>query len=149
MPTKLEMRAIQLSVEFTDVDPIEVEKALAHAEAEGTAREKRNAERIARAEAEWAKANIIGVRIGSLSKEIRREVERSQSLNAVAALLYAEKMKAKMERKVARMEAELELQMRREAESRMRKSWSFVNGIYIPKPDEVAHLIQEPILNFR
>lgn len=142
-------RAVELSLEFTDVDSVKVQTELAYAEREATAREKRNQFFLDIAEAKWKAANTVESRIGELSEDIRLAVESSEKLNLVAAALYAEKLVARMERRVARLEREVEAQKLRDAESRMRKSWSFVNGIYIPKPSEVAHLIEEPILNMR
>lgn len=149
MTTKLEQRAIQLSIEFTDVDPVKVEKALAHVEAEAKRRDESNKRHLMVAEAKWRAYNTVGERIGILAEVIKLDAERLEPINRIALKLEADKLKAKMQRKVARMEAELELQKLREAESRMRKQRSFINGIWIPKPDEVAHLIQDPILNFR
>jgi hypothetical protein len=142
-------RAVELSLEFADADPIKVQTELAYAEKKAKEREMRNQFFLNLAEAEWKAACTIEVRIGELSEDLRKAVESSEKLNLVAAALYAEKLVARMERRIARLEAEVELNRLREEESAKRKSWTFVNGVVIPKPSEVAHLIAEPILNMR
>jgi hypothetical protein len=144
-------KALELSIEFASVDPIEVEKALSYAEQKAQKREANNKAILERSEQKWREFTSIAARLDKAEREaLRKSIVGSQE-QALFAQEYAKKMVARMERKVARMEAEIELQKRREEESRMRKRMVIVNGswIVVPKPNEIAHLIQEPILNFR
>ena len=142
-------QAVQLSVEFTAVDPIKEEMALAYAEKSATERKTRNEERLARIERENAPFRTVAARLTKAQIKALREYGAKFDLKK--AELEAQRIVARMERKVARMEAEVLLQQQREEESQMRKRMVIINGkfVVIPKPNEVAHLIQEPILNFR
>lgn len=142
-------KAVQLSVEFTTVDPIKEEAERAYAEKSANEREARNQEYLDRVWKETASFRTIEARLTKAQIKALRKL--GTKFDVKEAELEAQRIVARMERKVARMEAEVLLQQQREEESQMRKRMVVINGkfVVIPKPNEVAHLIQEPILNFR